>query len=279
MNRNIVILLILLPSIVWPVNRHFGIADKSLSVADCSINNTAFGDNEHLVYQIYYNWGLIWLNVGQAVFHVNETKDGYYINAVGDTYSSYEWLFNVYDQFEVMVDKSTLMPKWSVKKVRENGYKRYEKKIFNQEGKSVMSYAGPDINHLTKKTVSVNECTQDILSALYFVRNYQFQNYSKGKSFDLNIFMDDRNYYLPARFDGFFNHKDVKALGTFNTIRLSPATVPGQVFSSASGSHIYASNDANKIPLMIEAKLTVGSIKVILQSAKNLRNPFISRVK
>lgn len=279
MIRGLSIFLIFFPSLLWPVNK-VNFDNESISkITDCSQTNTAFNDKEHLVYQVYFNWGLLWLNVAQVTFNVNETKEGYFITAIGDTYSKYEWLYNVYDEFEVMVDKSTLLPKWSIKKTHENDYLKYEKKIFNQSGKYVESYEGKDKFHLTKKVIPVDDCAQDLLSSLYFVRNFQFQNYRKGKLFDLNIFMDEKLYKLQARYDGSYGYKEVKGLGTFNTIRLSPETVAGQVFSSDKGSFIYATNDLNRIPVIIETKLKVGSLKVILHSAKNLRNPFTSRVE
>lgn len=73
--------------------------------------------------------------------------------------------------------------------------------------------------------------------------------------------------------------KEIKEIGSYNTIRLSPETIEGTVFSSNKGSYLYASNDNNQVPLLIETKLKVGLIKIVLKSAKNLRFPLTARVK
>ena len=246
---------------------------------DCSIINSTFTDGETLVYRAYFNWGFIWLNAAEITFKVEETAKGYYITAVGDTYSSYEWLYNVYDKYEVLVDKKTLLPIWSIKRVQENSYTQYEKMVYDHANRRVTCTKGPNENKTTTKVVSINDCAHDLLSVIYFVRNYEFQRYAKGKNIPLNVFLDQKLYNLSARYDGIYSKKSIKELGTYNTIRLSPETIEGTVFSSSKGSYLYASNDRNQIPLLIETKLKVGSIKIALKSAKNLRYPLTSRVK
>lgn len=247
--------------------------------SDCSISNNTFTDGEVLVYKAYFNWGFIWLNAAEITFRVEDTPKGYYISAVGDTYSSYEWLYNVYDKYEVLLDKNTLLPIWSTKNVKENSYTQYEKMVFDHQNRKVVCSKGPNEKNITTKIISIDDCAHDLLSVIYFVRNYDFRKFTKGKNIPLNVFLDQKLYKLGARYDGMFNKKEIKEIGSYNTIRLSPETIEGTVFSSNKGSYLYASNDNNQVPLLIETKLKVGSIKIVLKSAKNLRFPLTARVK
>nr|MBP6540568.1 DUF3108 domain-containing protein [Saprospiraceae bacterium] len=39
--------------------------------------------------------------------------------------------------------------------------------------------------------------------------------------------------------------------------------------------HVWVSNDGNKLPLLIESPLSVGSAKAVLKSYSGLRHPFV----
>ena len=59
---------------------------KIEGLSTCDIDNVSFKGDEELVYKVYYNWGIMWLNAAEVVFKVKEKRDGYHITAVGKTY-------------------------------------------------------------------------------------------------------------------------------------------------------------------------------------------------
>ena len=249
------------------------------NVSTCSIDNVVFKNNEELIYKIYYNWGLIWLSAGEATFQVKEMKDGYFMKAVGKTYSTYEWLYAVHDIYEVYVDKETLLPIWSTRDIKENNYTQYERMVFNQKAGTVTSTRGKTKKEATSAVIPIKDCAHDILSILYFVRNYPFKTFKNGQSFPVSVFLDRENNELSAKYNGTSKRKDFKGLGVFNSYIISPATIAGKVFDQGNTMRMYISEDSNQIPLMVETKLSVGSVKVVLKSYKNLRHPLHSKVK
>jgi len=249
------------------------------NVPTCMIDNVSFKDDEELVYKIYYNWGLVWLSAGEATFKVKEKKDGYLISAVGKTYSGYEWLYSVHDRYEAFVDKATMLPLWSTREIKENNYTLYEKMVFDQDAGRVTSTKGKTKKEATSAVIPVSDCAHDILSILYFVRNYPFKTFKNGQSFPVSVFLDRENNNLTAKYNGIKKKQDVKGLGSFNSYIISPATIEGKVFEKGNTMKMYISEDANHIPLMVETKLSVGSVKVVLKSYKNLRYPLASKIK
>lgn len=252
---------------------------KSEGVSTCMIDNVSFKDDEELVYKIYYNWGLVWLSAGEATFKVREKKDGYLISAVGKTYSSYEWLYSVHDRYEAFVDKETMLPLWSTREIKENNYTLYEKMVFNQQTGTVISTKGKTKKEATSVAIPIKDCAHDILSILYYVRNYPFKTFKNGESFPVSVFLDRENNNLTAKYNGIKKKHDVKGLGSFNAYIITPATIEGKVFDKGNTMKMYISEDANHIPLMVETKLSVGSVKVVLKSYKNLRYPLASKIK
>ena len=64
-----------------------------------------------------------------------------------------------------------------------------------------------------------------------------------------------------------------------NALKFMPKLITGDLFKKEDDMVIYVSNDENHVPLYIEAKIKVGSVKVMLNSVKNTKYPFTSQIK
>ncbi len=54
-------------------------------------------------------------------------------------------------------------------------------------------------------------------------------------------------------------------------MKFVPQVVAGNVFNENSQMKIWATNDGNRLPLMIESPVSVGTVKVVLKSYKGLK--------
>lgn len=252
--------------------------EKQENDALCSIKNTAFKSGELLTYKVYYNWNFVWIAAGEVTFKVVDQGDKYYINAKGRTYDSYDWFFKVRDEFKVWIDKETMLPRTSVRKVQEGGYQLYDMMKYDFEKMQIRSYRGKTKEKSRKLVYDIDHCIHDVLSIFYYVRNKDYEQMKKGTDIPVRIFLDKEKYNLAATYKG-KETKSIKNLGTYKTIKLMPEVVSGEVFTDTSGMTIWASDDKNRIPLQIESPLSVGSAKAVLKSYKNLRYPVSSKVK
>jgi hypothetical protein len=55
--------------------------------------------------------------------------------------------------------------------------------------------------------------------------------------------------------------------------------VEGTIFSGGEDLTVWVTDDKNKIPVLIKAKILVGSVKGVFQSAENLKFPLTARIK
>ncbi len=69
------------------------------------------------------------------------------------------------------------------------------------------------------------------------------------------------------------SRKRIKGLGMCNTMVFAPQMIIGEVFTEEDGMQVWVSDDQNKIPLMIESPISVGSVKVILSKWTGLKYP------
>lgn len=241
----------------------------------CSGAHQSFLPGEVIVYKIYYNWNFVWIPAGEVTFKVSDQGDFYKLSAVGRTYASYEWFFKVRDYFEAIVDKGTLLPTSSIRDIHEGKYTRYNKTEFNQS-KPMIKYTWGKTKHDLQKSgvFTPVDCTHDVLSIIYALRNADFETWKQQTNKSLGIFLD--NDYWPVNITNMGKEvKKIHNLGKYPTIHLSPETIAGSVFKEGDRMHVWSSDDANRIPLLIESPVSVGSIKVVIHKWSGLKHPSV----
>jgi hypothetical protein len=125
----------------------------------------------------------------------------------------------------------------------------------------------------------LENCTHDLLSVFYFLRNVNVGDYKKGQYIPTNVVFDNEKFPIKVRYEGKEDKKKIKELGTFKTIKVIPDLVVGNVFKDGDKMKIWVSDDGNKLPLLVESPLKIGTAKAILKSYTGLRNPMTSKLK
>lgn len=244
----------------------------------CATPNTAFLGGEEIVYKIYYNWNFVWLSAGEVTFKVEDQGNTYKLTAKGRTYSTYEWFFKARDYYEAIVDKQTLKPIQTIRDIKEGGYTLHEEVSYALHSQKVTSRRKRGNQALEVRQFDLSGCVHDILSSIYYTRNQQFDDQKKGFTFPVNVFLDREEYPLTVEYQGKIHQLEVRGQGNFKALSFSPQTIPGHVFEEGNRMKIYASDDKNHLPLLIESPVSVGSVKAVLKSYKGLRYPVSSRI-
>jgi hypothetical protein len=237
----------------------------------CNTKNTSFKNGERIVFKVYYNMNPFWIHAGDAQFVVNsellENKKVFHITGIGKTAKSYDWFFKVNDKYESIIDQETLLPHRFIRNVNEGGYKIYNYVSFNHAiGKAVS----------TNGTFAIPHCVQDVLSAIYFARNIDYNQYKPGAKIPFSMFLDDKVYDLYIRYVG--KQEIETKYGKFRAIKIMPLLIDGTIFKGGEKMTVWVSDDANHIPVRIESPILVGSIKVDMMGYENLNNPFTSLI-
>lgn len=244
---------------------------KPLSAGDdfCGIRNYAFQSGEQISFTVFYNLLGLYVNAGAATFSVNSEKLNnlpvYHLIGAGNSNSSYDWIYKVRDRYESFIDTANLQPIKFTRNVDEGGYKINENVSFNRQANTATSEKG---------TIKVPNCIQDVLSAIYYARNIDFEKYKPDDKIPFTMFLDNEVYNLYIKFLG---RETIKTrFGNFNAIKFKPLLVKGTLFEGGEKMTVWVSDDANHVPLRIESPIVVGSIKVDMMGYKNLRHPFSS---
>ncbi len=237
----------------------------------CGVKNKAFKAGEILTYTIFYNVAGIYVNAGTASFNSTLERLGttpvYHVVGTGTSNSSYDFIFKVRDRYESFFDTATLQPYKFIRRVDEGGHKQYENVTFNQQTNTAVSTAG---------TYKVPNCVQDVMSAVYYARNIDFNKYKSNDLIPFSMFLDNEIYNMHIRYLG---KETIKTkYGKFRSIKFKPLLVKGTIFEGGEKMTVWVSDDANHIPLRIESPIKVGSVKVDMMQYRNLRYPLSALV-
>lgn len=238
----------------------------------CNTKNTAFQAGERLTFKVFYNMSFVWIHAGTAEFTTEcDEVHGhkvFHITGDGSTVSSYEWFYKVRDRYETYIDKETLLPQRFVRNVNEGGFRINQDVWFNHKKLTANS---------SGKTFTIPTCTQDVLSAIYYARNIDYDKYKPGDRIPFAMFLDDKVYNLYIKYVG--KEKIKTKMGTFKAIKIVPLLIEGTIFEGGEKMTVWVSDDDNHLPLRVDSPILVGSIKVDLIAYDGLRNPFESMVK
>lgn len=234
----------------------------------------AFQTGEWFKFRVHY--GLI--NAGYATLEVQDgiinNKKVYHVIGKGYTTGMSRLFFKVDDLYESYFDKVTGNPYKYVRKIYEGGYIKNQEGLFNQASDRVLV---KDYENKTERTFVIPNNTQDIVSTFYYLRNYPNINKLKvGESVSIDMFFDEEIKKFKLKFIG---REDISTkFGVIPTMIFRPLVQSGRVFKEQEALTVWISDDDNKIPVRIQASLTVGSIKADLDSFKGLKNSFTIKV-
>jgi hypothetical protein len=249
--------------------------------SQCTIKHNPFKGGEIINYQAFYNWGFIWIHAGNVQFKVLDKiykqHPVYLLEATGNSLKNYDWLYKVRDKFQAYVEKETLLPHYYERNTFEGGYKAYEQYFFNYPLKKIYCTMENNDVPFTRDTLHLSTCTFDVMSAIYFCRSMDFANFKINERIPVSSIIDNKIYNLYFRYLGkaVIENKDKKKYRCF---KFSALMVEGTIFKGGEDIVVYVTDDDNRIPILVEAKILIGSVKAYFSDASGLKYPLSSLV-
>jgi hypothetical protein len=248
---------------------------SAFSFGQCKHVNTAYAPGEVVEYEVYYNWGIIWLNAGWVRFQVKEEqihgKEAFLFDSYGSSHSSYDWLYKVRDHYISYIDTATLKPIYFHRKNYEGGYEVDNKYTFNWNDTIAYSSTWNSNKPLTYDTLKITECTFDLLSMVYYARNIDYNALKVGDKVPVVTIIDNEIFNLFIRYLGKeeIKHKNGRK---YKCVKFSALLVEGTIFKGGEDMTVWVTDDKNKVPVLVEAKILIGSVKAYIRKTKGLRH-------
>ncbi len=250
--------------------------------ANCPVVNTVFGDGEQISYTVSYNWGPVWVDAGLVTFsctkEVYRGKPSWHLKSTGKSFPSYDVLFKVRDYYDSWIDPETFRTYDFKRYIFEGGYTLLNTLYFEPSGQRVITNTRSNKNPQRTDTLHVRNCTYDMLAAVYYTRTLDFSDLSPESKRHVTVLIDDSYYDIYIRSVGkeTVQSPDGKH---YKCVKFVAKMVQGTIFKGDEDVQVWVTDDANRIPVYVEAKIIVGTIKAYLKDTKGLKNPMSSLVK
>lgn len=244
--------------------------------AQCSSGGPAFIPGEVITYEVAYNWGLLWVNAGEVFFKTDtiefQGSNCYYFESCGKTYDFYDWFYKVDDCYQSWCDYNYIKPISFKRNTSEGGYWVSNSYTFGPNNQIFSSVSHKD-KPLRLDTLQAKPCTFDVLSAIYQVRSLDFSHIQKGDSLPVNFIIDGEFFTLSLIYLGKENVKN-RYGDSYICDKFSIKLVEGTIFKEHEELYVWLIDDKNRIPLMVEAKVLIGSVKAYLAGYEGLKYDF-----
>lgn len=231
------------------------------------IENKAFKVGEKLTFNVNYGF----VTAGIATFHIPRIRkisgrDAYHVTFEVNTVPSFDWIFKVRDRYETFLDVEGLFPWRFEQHVREGKYSRDFSAFFDQRrGKAKTSEGVYDIP----------KYVNDIVSAFYLARTFDYSNMKPDDKFHLQNFYKDRVYDLDVKYHG--KETVTVPAGKFDCIVIEPLVQEGGLFKSEGSILIWLTDDILKVPVKVKTKVIIGAIDGELTAFEGLAGKLTSK--
>jgi len=129
----------------------------------------------------------------------------------------------------------------------------------------------------SEDTLELPQNVYDVISGVYYIRNIDFDQYQVNDTIPVRMIIDNEIFDLYVRFLG----REIIKLHNkqkFKTIKFSALLVEGTIFKGGEDLLVWVTDDLNRIPVLVEAKILIGSVKATLLNTENLKFPLDSKI-
>ncbi|PRY99774.1 uncharacterized protein DUF3108 [Marinilabilia salmonicolor] len=241
----------------------------------------SFAPGEEVTYHAYYNWGFVWINAGEVTFGVDKDQwrgeDALHFRSYGATYKAYDIFFKVRDSLDVWVNPLSMEPLEFHRRTNEGSYTAHHHYLFDSSRRKVNASISKRGESYRDTIFDWPECSFDLLSMVYQARKIDFSRYEEGDRIPISLIVDGEVHNLYIRYHGREAVKD-RSGREFNCLKFSPLLVEGTIFEEGEKMFVWVTDDKNRIPIVVEAKILVGSVKAVFVGAKGLKHPMNSKI-
>lgn len=211
-----------------------------------------FAAGERLTYALTF----LGMRAGTAVMEVQEAAPladhaALKLTTTAKSSSAVTKFYPVDNRVESIVEADTLAPLHLVFTRREGKKKNDFDLTFHHAEGTVLS-----IKDGVSETLTIPPGTHDLISCLYYIRS--LPSIQLGSSVVLNLHHDKKNYRVEVRAEGVERIQGLR--GEVEAIRLLVIMPFQGLFLNEGNIRVWLTNDAQRVPLMMKAKIIIGSV-------------------
>ncbi len=226
--------------------------------------NKVFPD-ETLTYKVIYKWGLVNKLAGTVEINLRSEGDKYFSTLTAKSAPWADRLYKVRDTLLSTMERPSLAPVIYHKKSHEGSEDKLDVVQFSKQGATTKGYCTRKVVKKgklfrdEKLELSAIGTTVDMLSSFYYMRTLNFASMKPGAVITINIFSGKRQELLTIKYQG--KEKVTYDGNTYNCNKVSFIFTSDGKTRTSDDMFAWLTDDERQIPVLLEGKLAVGSVK------------------
>lgn len=245
--------------------------------AQCKIENKAFKEGEKLSYDLYYKYGIINAKAGVGTLSTTLTnvagESAYRIKLLANTSGIAGNMYTVNDTLTGYVDTNMVPLLFTKEAFEGKDYSTDRQSYSYRNGEMKIRSIRHRNGKLRFDTIfTTNKCSYDYISVLAYARNLDYSNLKRGDNIPIQFVTGRKIVNMSIRYMG---TESVKANDgkTYDSIKLSLMILDDAFADQQEAMNVALTNDLNRMPLIIEIGLKIGSMRVVLKKFSGIRHP------
>jgi hypothetical protein len=239
-----------------------------------TVRNDSFKRGEVIEFKMTYGFFTVGkgaARIDNAYYKMND-RYCFKVDVSGKTVGMIDWVADIDDKWGSYIDTAALVPHQFYRKIREGRYKKDEWTNFDHVNKKIeVKAVGRNGKAREPKYFDAPSEVRDLIGGFLYLRIMDFSNLKVNDTVTVNGFLEDEFYKLKIIYRG----KDTVKLkiGKVRALVFTPVMPANKLFDGEDSITAFFSDDKNRIPLKIDAKMFVGSAGVELTGYSGLKNP------
>jgi hypothetical protein len=240
------------------------------------VKNESFMRGEVIHFKMTY--GIFTVGKGSATiaptYYKMNDRNCFKVDVAGKTVGMVDWVADVDDRWGAYIDTAAIIPHQFYRRIREGRYKKDEWTNFDHEKRRI------EVKTLNNKTGQFKEPkyydapaqVRDMVAGFLYLRVQDFSKLQVKDTVVIPGFFEDEFYKMKIVYQGKETIK-IPKVGKVRALKFKPVMPKNEVFDGENSITAWFSDDKNRIPLKIDAKMFIGSAGVELTEYSGLKNP------
>lgn len=280
-----ILILLCLAAVCMPQYAQENVVSTScIPVRTVSDQTLAFAHGEEATFTLHYEWGMLDSDVGSATVRLDSItfngEKAYRCTMHGRTTRMYDFFFKVREDFQAWFTRDGIRPLKFYRHSQDGDYEAKNSYVYDWNAAEPVIMADLYTSKVgaSVKDIPLTPCTFDLPTLFYYARNMDFDVIEPGKKHPMTFAIDDEVFNVYFILHGREAVK-VPGIGMVRTIKFGAKLLEGEVFKGEADMTIWVSDDNNRLPVLFEAPLLVGTAKGRMTSYKNIKYPFDSLIE
>lgn len=248
-------------------------------------------DGERLDYTVTYQWGPLYLEVGDVSFTTSSLAYSgnqlWSFEGWGASRKHWNWFYPVNSIYASVAD-TTLTPINFQRRGKEGSH-TYDRWYFFKNRREIKWISADRELESGSIANDLGTTVHDVMTAVHHCRHLPWEDYQPGDTVGLNLVLDGAVHSTRIDFKGRIRHEDPTTKKETECWEFSPTLIDGTVFKAGDQMRVLVTANERRLPVLVETELVVGSARIYLtdvdvlgpvelnsfrQSAKNKRDAF-----